>query len=271
MKRLPNPFAPTTRLRIFAAVTIGSAAAISFESIRHLAETAGFGTFSWLFPATLDAVAAYGMDLWVRRSAAWKQARALALAAIGGSLIANIADHWLSQRSILPAVLGAVPPAMLAALLAVAHRHGSGTAEVDRSIDTAVRDAVWRTLPQAPRWTPDRPDRYTLPDRIMSLDRSAPLYGPPVGPLAAGPLEVVRTEDQVDPTDRVVPLKPVQRKRTSAARVAGTTRRTASLATDAEIVAWIKDQGGASKRAVMTQFGVGSPKALRLKTLAEEA
>lgn len=263
------------RLRIFAALTIASAAAISFESIRHLAETAGFGVLAWLFPLTLDAVAAYGMDLWVRRSPAMKSARWLALAAILGSLVANVVDHYMVQRSYLGAVLGAVPPAALAALLAVAHRHGAGTAVPQ--LDLSERDRVWRSLGQADRAVPDMPQRYRVPDRVWTVERG-PLAGPPVGPMlrAAVPerIEVPRRYQVDSPAlvpDHPVPLKPV-RSRTSAARVAGTTRRTAALHSDDEIVSWIKAQPvHPSKGAVMNQFGVGTPKALRLKKIAREA
>lgn len=183
--RLPRLFSPGPRVRIFAALTIASAAVISFESLKHLAEYAGFGHFSFLFPLTLDAVAALGMDLWVTRSPAWKQARALALAAIGGSLVGNIADHWISQGTVLPAVLGAVPPGMLAALLAVLHKHASGTATHRSGPDPAVRDAIWSALAQGPTYRTVRtgPATYMVPDRIWSLDRSAPFEGPAVGPM----------------------------------------------------------------------------------------
>lgn len=183
--RLPSVFTDGPRLRVFAAVTIASTAVISFVSIKHLAEHAGFGEFSWLFPLTLDAVAAFGMDLWVRQSPAWRQARALALVAILGSLVANIADHYLTQRSILGAVLGAVPPGMLAALLAVLHRHASGTAMVRSGPDKAIRDAVWSSLSQAPagRTIGTGPARYMVPVRLWSLDPAADLYGPEVGPM----------------------------------------------------------------------------------------
>jgi hypothetical protein len=153
--RLPSVLDPGPRLRIFAAITITATAVISFDSIRHLAEYAHFGKLAWIFPLTLDAVAAFGMDLWVTRSPAWKQARALALAAIIGSLIGNVVDHWISSKDLLPAVLGAVPPGMLAALLAVLHRHASGTASVRSGPDAAVRvvqDAVLT---------------YTVPDRLV--------------------------------------------------------------------------------------------------------
>jgi hypothetical protein len=174
MNRLPA--LSVARLRIFAGLTIAAAAAISFESIRHLAVIGGFGTLAILFPLTLDAVAAYGMDLWVRRSPAARQAKWLALSAIFGSLVANVVDHWLTQRAVLGAVLGAVPPGMLAALLAVAHKHASGTEDQAVPFDPAVRDAVWSALPQADRRVVPPPDRYVVPSEVLAL--AVPTVGP---------------------------------------------------------------------------------------------
>jgi hypothetical protein len=184
-KRLPSVLDPGPRLRIFSAITIAATAVISFDSIRHLAEYAHFGQLSWIFPLTLDAVAAFGMDLWVTRSPAWKQARALALAAIVGSLVGNVVDHWITSKDPLPAVLGAVPPGMLAALLAVLHRHASGTATHRTGPDKAVRDAYWSSLGQAPkgRTVGTGPATYMVPVRLWSLDPAADLHGPEVGPM----------------------------------------------------------------------------------------
>lgn len=250
--RLPNLLEARTRLRVFSAMTIASAAVVSFDSIRHLAEHAGFGQLAWLFPLTLDAVAAYGMDLWVQRSPAWKQARALALAAIFGSLLANIADHWLTARTVLPAVLGAVPPAMLAALLAVAHRHASGTADRTVGPDPAVRDAVWSALAQAPAVrTAAGPAVYAVPRPVL-----VPV---PDSPVRA--LPVPETTDRAEATPGMVPV----RRRSSAARkVAGTT--TVTLRTDEEIRTWIRNQPDRpTKAAVMSRFSpIGSTRALRL-------
>jgi hypothetical protein len=249
--RLPSVFSPGPRLRIFAALTIASAAVISFDSIRHLADYAGFGNLAWLFPLTLDAVAAFGMDLWIRRSPAWKQARALALVSIFGSTIANVADHYISsQRSPLPAVLGAVPPAALAALLAVLHRHGAGTAQAVRTgpVDPAVRDAVWRSLPQADRYRyggPSEPVRSVVPPTLS-----------PVPSVDPGP---VRSE---------VHARPVPKPR-AVRKVAGTGPA------DDVIVKALRDQAAGtgrlpSKRDVMAQHSVGSGRALRLLALAKE-
>lgn len=117
--------AATWRLRILAAVTVTATAAISFTSIQHLAAVNGFGAASWLFPLTLDAAAAVGLDLWARRARAWREAAWLAMVAIGLSLVANTLDHWITTGTVLAAVLGAFPPAMLGGLLLVLHRHAN--------------------------------------------------------------------------------------------------------------------------------------------------
>ena len=109
-----------------AAATIGCDATFSYVSTQSLAERFGFGWLSWLFPLCLDATAAVGMELWLSRSPAQRPAKWLALSAIALSLAANMVDWLLAQNSWRSAVLGAVPPAMLAAQLLVLHQHESG-------------------------------------------------------------------------------------------------------------------------------------------------
>jgi hypothetical protein len=263
--RLPSVFSPGPRLRIFAALTVASAAVISFVSIKHLAEYAGFGEFSWLFPLTLDAVAAFGMDLWVTHSPAWKRARALALTAIIGSLIANITDHWLSTGTVLPAVLGAVPPGMLAALLAVLHQHASGSTANRAGPDPAVRDAIWSSLSQGPRHRSvgTGPQTYMVPVRLWSLNPAAILQGPAVGPMLRDRLAVQRKPRPVRSEVAALPV----RSATLAPRSVGPE--------DDVLVKSIRDTWHSSgcwpsKRVVMEAHSVGSGRALRLLALAKE-
>jgi hypothetical protein len=124
-----------------AAVAIGCDAAFSYVSTRNLAERLGLGSLSWLFPLCLDATAAVGMELWLSRSPAQREAKWLALSAIAMSLAANFFDWWLAQDNWRPAVLGAVPPAMLAAQLLVLHKHGSRPPRRPHTVRTAPHRA----------------------------------------------------------------------------------------------------------------------------------
>jgi hypothetical protein len=229
------PAMSTTRLRAFATLPVVSAAVISFESVRHLAESAGFGPLAWLFPLTLDAAVAFGTDLWIRkeRSAAMSQARLLALVVIVLSLAANVADHWLTTRSVLAAVLGAIPPAVLAAMLAVMHRHAVG--------------------PKDQKPAPAVPDPVAVADHQDSVPPSS---------------AVPDHTDSADP----VPLRKrtAAATRTSRRTVAGT--KTERVPQDQEIRAWVRDRPEPpTKRTVMAQWGVGSSRALRLINEAKEA
>lgn len=114
-----------------AVITIADAGVISYVSTRNLAERFGFGSLSWLYPLCLDAVAAVGMDLWMSDSRAQRPAKWLALSAVSLSLAANVAD-WMFT-GIGAAVLGAVPPVMLAALLLTMHRHATSAPPLGRT------------------------------------------------------------------------------------------------------------------------------------------
>lgn len=276
--RLPSVLDPGPRLRIFAAITIAATAVISFDSIRHLAEYAHFGKLSWIFPLTLDAVAAFGMDLWVTRSPAWKQARALALAAILGSLVGNIVDHWITSKDPLPAVLGAVPPGMLAALLAVLHRHASGTATHRTGPDTAVRDAVWSSLGQAPkgRTSGTGPATYMVPVRLWSLDPAADLYGPEVGPMIRSAKPVRRSRSVgVETTEDWTAGTAPERSAPRPIHAGGTSGRSGGPADDVVIKAIraVHAETGRwpSKNDVMREHKpMGTNRALRLLREAKE-
>lgn len=111
------------RLRLFAAIVVIATAAWSFASLRDLAAQLGFGQLSWLFPLSVDAVAALGMDVWMSRSAAWRHGRNLAVGAVLVSVAGNVAHWMITLMDPRSAVLSSVPPLMLAATLLVLHRH----------------------------------------------------------------------------------------------------------------------------------------------------
>lgn len=153
-------FSQRARLRLMAAATIGCGAVFSYVSTRNLAERFGFGWLSWLFPLCLDATAAVGMELWLSRSPAQRSAIVLALSAITLSLAANVADWRLAQNNWGSAVLGAVPPAMLAAQLWVLHQHSSG--QPRRRTPVHPRGARSHTTPR--RGTGPKP---LVPDAVL--------------------------------------------------------------------------------------------------------
>lgn len=201
------------RLRIMAFVTIADTGIISYVSTRNLAERWGFGPLSWLYPLCLDAVAAVGMDLWMSNSPAKRSAACLSLFAVGLSLAANVAD-WLY---IGPgaAVLGAVPPLMLAALLLTMHYHTAHTEH---------------------------------PDETGSTDRQQPR-------------EAVEDAGLPNP-DPGSPRVPHARRTRKGPR---------PRVSDDEVIAAIRQRqhnGPVSRRGLMTEFGMGTPRATRLMAAA---
>lgn len=112
-------------------LTIGAVAAIwSFDTLTNLALHLGFGELSWMFPLTIDAVAALGMDYWMTRSPAWRFGRVMAFVAIGVSIVGNVADWILRDSAWYAALFGVIPPAALAAVLGIMHRNAAGEAEL---------------------------------------------------------------------------------------------------------------------------------------------
>lgn len=167
-------FTQNSRLRLLAFVTVVAAAVVSFSSLHDLAFYAGFGGKSWLFPLCLDAVAALSIDVWLSGSAAARRGKWLAMAAILGSLAGNAADWWIKSASFLSAGLGIVPPAALALVLLVLHKHWGGTVKAasqvvpaavrttprpastptsgaDKPVVTATRKTVTKSQPSAQR------------------------------------------------------------------------------------------------------------------------
>lgn len=151
--------APSTRDRLAAwsrrwfrrllGLTIAVVAAVwSFHTLTNLAQLLGFGRLSWMFPLTIDAVAALGMDYWMTRSPAWRLGRAMAMTAIIVSIAGNVADWLLSGSPWYTALFGVIPPAALAATLGIMHRNTAGLVELGEWLQ-AERD--WRTEQAAER------------------------------------------------------------------------------------------------------------------------
>lgn len=106
--------------RMAASVIVAATVALSFDSLRKLAEMSGFtGPLGWAWPLCLDAVAYLATRVWLEKGPAYRFARALAIGSIGLSLVANGLVHGLTAYSIAPhwtivVLVGAVPPGMLA-------------------------------------------------------------------------------------------------------------------------------------------------------------
>lgn len=145
--RLVSGLNQRARLRILTFITVFDTGLISYVSTRNLAERWGFGALSWLYPLCLDAVAAVGMDLWMSNSPAKRAAACLSLAAVTLSLAANVAD-WLYVGP-GAAVLGAVPPLTLAALLFTLHVHTANKTRITQQPDTEADEVDSAEQPQA--------------------------------------------------------------------------------------------------------------------------
>jgi hypothetical protein len=218
-----------TRLRLFATLPVASAAVISFESVRHLAEIAGFGPLSWLFPLTLDAAVAFGTDL------------------------------WISTRSVLAAVLGAIPPAILAAMLSVLHRHALGESKAGPPV--VPETAVPERTEMGPRNGADR-------GRFGRARSGWSDYAEPIGPTPepADRSEITRLVSTPDRPARTAPKRTAAAARTIRPRTAGNTT-SSPVPQDSQIVEWIRSEsksGSVTKRSVITRWSVGSGRALRL-------
>jgi hypothetical protein len=109
-----------------SSIIVGGAAVLSFNSSRDLADACGFHDWlSWVWPLCLDAVAYTATRIWLSRNTddtTRLYARRLALAGITLSLAANGLDLFLSVEKLAPAwgvvlLVGAIPPAMLAAVI----------------------------------------------------------------------------------------------------------------------------------------------------------
>jgi hypothetical protein len=210
-----------------AFVTIADTGVISYVSTRNLAERWGFGALSWLYPLCLDAVAAVGMDLWMSNSPARRPAACLSLFAVGLSLAANVAD-WLYVGT-GAAVLGAVPPLMLAALLLTMHYHAA------------------RTEPAAPARHASTATVGSVPVTSTADDQSLPQGGV----AAATPTSELRPRPK--PTSRARPKGPKPLVSDDEVIAAIHQRR---------------QNGPVSRRSLMTDFRMGTSRANRLMAAA---
>jgi hypothetical protein len=288
------------RLRVLALITVAGTAWISFSSSQDLAVRAGFGVRAWAFPVCLDAVAAFAVDTWMRRSSAQRAAGSLALTAIGLSLASNVADHFLITGTALAALLGGIPPIMLAWLLLVLHKHGApakgqthpvfvppGVIHApgpdpasqfhrDELANHRAEDAHTPLLP------PPSPVKAAPPEVIPLLDRRwTPQVNPQPAPEPVKPLPVNVPDNDPERT-QIMPRIPAKAQPgddvPSPAKVLPATNRaevTASVESlahhsDEKLVILAREGGHLTRRAVSSAFGIGTSRATKIAKLAKE-
>jgi hypothetical protein len=127
------PTVPSRRtqrlLALLLAVVAAAAAVLSFAALRDLALACGFSPrLAWLLPVVVDAGAAAGSLVWLggrTAPSARTFARALALALLGLSVVANALGHALAAFGLAPAwwvvvLVSAIAPAVLGAVVHLA-------------------------------------------------------------------------------------------------------------------------------------------------------
>lgn len=238
-----------------AFITIADTGLISYVSTRNLAERWGFGTLSWLYPLCLDAVAAVGMDLWMSNSPAKRTAKWLALFAVALSLAANVVD-WLYVGP-GAAVLGAVPPLMLAALLITLHRHSAHTEHTQEppSRDPAPQDQHDTAI-----------ETVTVTDRMGRpvVDTVVPV--PPAGSIAR--TDQISEAPAPDMPGTPVPVSPHQEAPVPAENLRRRRKGPKPHVSDDVVVAALREHEQndqpLSRRRVMAMYHMGTSRADRL-------
>lgn len=271
----------TVRLRAGAFIVVACAAAISFMSSRDLANMAHFGWLSWLFPVCLDAVAAVALDIWMRHTGAQRIAGWLGMAAITLSTASNGADHYLSTGMVLAAILGVVPPAMLAWMLLVLHRHAAPVAPVIPEIRYPEPGAAPTTVvPRAASTTPgewvstgtdaapdDRPVPITIPRGPIEYRNPAPPETDAEKTIVMAPIGRKVTEPGETRT-KVVPA--TRTTKSSTARLASVPTGRA-LESNQDLAKKIAETGAVpARRELMKTYGIGTGRATAIQRLAEE-
>lgn len=140
-----------------------AAVVASFSTLASLAAVAGWGErASWLLPVCLDALGMVATRVWLSPTApaaAQAFAKRIALAAIIVSIAGNAAGHLastghLSQGLLLVVLVGAVPPAGLAA--------GAHLADLRRKVAVVPDAAPIPAAEPAPTSGPTSPDPAAL-------------------------------------------------------------------------------------------------------------
>lgn len=166
------------------ALVCAAAVVASFSTLASLAAVAGWGErASWLLPVCLDALGMVACRVWLSPKApapARVFAKRIALTTVAVSIVGNAAGHLaathhLSQGLVLVVLVGAVPPAGLAAGIHLAVLRGKVATEV-----VSVPDAA-----PVPAEKPKAPPR-AAPMKTVT-PRPSPKSGAQSGPDQTGP------------------------------------------------------------------------------------
>jgi hypothetical protein len=149
MRERTEPGGPGWVAWLGAVVLLGCTAVLSFTTLAELAVRGGYADWRrWLWPLTVDAAALVAVRFWLARGLAASARRfglVLALAMVVLSIAGNALEHWLAGGGLLPAVLGSVPPLVLAAvglLIDLAVRRPQAPTPVDTVVDTPADTAT---------------------------------------------------------------------------------------------------------------------------------
>lgn len=202
-----------TELDIHATSTliVGGAAILSFNSSRDLADACGFHDWlSWVWPVCLDAVAYVSTRIWLSRTTddnTRRYARGLALAGISLSLMANGLDLFLSVEKLAPVwgvvlLVGAIPPAMLAAVIhMLVMRRGLTTHRAKKPATPKTAPAPKPAEPKATPALPPPPEPVAELATITHMSATAPDWLTPEMELAPAITRYLNTHPDAKPSE----------------------------------------------------------------------
>lgn len=110
-------------VNVSLCVVIVAAFVLSFSSLRHLGELAGYGALAFLYPISIDAGALATCAAWLHRKS--RQAAVMMWCLIAASVVLNATAHQLDATGSLPAwwlltCIGACPPAIMGTVIHLA-------------------------------------------------------------------------------------------------------------------------------------------------------
>lgn len=162
------------------ALVVLAAVVASFSTLASLAAVAGWGeSASWLLPVCLDALGMIACRVWLSKSApesARSYAKWIALVTVGVSIVGNAAGHLaatghLSQSIVLVVLVGAVPPAGLAAGIHLAVLRGKLSVPDAAPVPAEKTKTAAEVKPPAKKTAPKKavaPKPSPSPDEIVN-------------------------------------------------------------------------------------------------------